>query len=345
LQNQAQFTEKQAQVSQAQESLDVSVQNTPLQEAEKLAQVQQAQEVLAAAQRKHQLAWGRAQKEGIEVKRYRDLAQQGGIAETQVVEAERKADESQLAQEEALAEINQARKRLMEQQNSYERLRQQHKSDRKQSQFRLGEQKNSLRSLAEAGKLALLDTQKQLQELEGQLSTLNSEIRQAETQIQDLSYQISQRTIRAPASGTLFQMPIKTIKDYVQPDQLVAQLAPAGSSLLLKAQIPIRDSGSLKVGLPVKLKFEAYQFQSYGIVPGRLVSISPSSRIVQTPEGQQEVFDLDIALEQTEVQSQGKRIALKAGQTATAEIIVRQRKVIDFLIDPFRQLQKSGLEL
>jgi hemolysin D len=345
LQNQAQFTEKQTQVSQAQESLDAGIQNIPLQEAEKLAQVQQAQELLAAAQRKYQLAKGRAQKEAKEVKRYRDLAQRGGIAQVLVIEVERKADESQLAQEEAVAEINQARKRLIEQQNSYERLRQQHKSDRKQSQFRLGEQQNGLRSLTETGKLALLDTKKQLQDLQGQLSTLNSEIHQTKTQIQDLTYQILQRTIRAPAKGTLFQMPIKTIKDYVQPDQLIAQLAPAGSSLLLKAQIPTQDSGSLKVGLPVKLKFDAYQFQRYGIISGQLIKISPSSRILQTPQGQQEVFDLDIVLNETAVQGRGKQIALKAGQTASAEVIVRQRRVIDFLMDPFRQLQKSGLEL
>jgi hemolysin D len=345
LQNQAQFTEKQAQVDQAQESLEAGTRNAPLQEAEKLAQVQQAEEAVGSAQQKYRLAQGRSRKEVMEVQRYRQLAQQGGIPQVQVVEAERKADESQQAEEQALAEIKQAQKRLKEQQSSYERVQQQAQSDRKQFQSRFGEQQNGLRRFQEAGKLTLLDTQKQIKDLEGQLTTLNSEIRQTQTQIQSLNRQIFQRTIRATANGTLFQMPIKTAKDYVQPDQLIAQLAPEGSSLVLKAQIPTQDSGSLKVGLPVKLKFDAYRFQNFGIIPGRLVKISPSSRVVQTPQGQVEVFDLDITLERTEVQSQGKRLPLTAGQTATAEVIVRQRRVIDFFIDPFRQLQSDGLKL
>jgi hemolysin D len=345
LQNQAQSTEKQAQVDQAQESMNVGNRNAPLQEAEKLAQVQQAEAAVSSAQQKYRLAQGRSSKEVLEVQRYQQLAKQGGIPQIQVVEAERKADEAQQAQEQALAEIKQAQKRLKEQQSSYERLQQQTQSDRKQFQSRFGEQQNGLRRFQEAGKLTLLDTQKQIKDLEGQLTTLNSEIRQSQTQVQSLNRQISQRTIRATANGTLFQMPIKTAKDYVQPDQLIAQLAPEGSSLVLKAQIPTQDSGSLKVGLPVKLKFDAYRFQNFGIIPGRLAKISPSSRVVQTSQGQVEVFDLDIVLERTEVQSQGKRLPLTAGQTATAEVIVRQRRVIDFFIDPFRQLQNDGLKL
>lgn len=345
LQNQAQFTEKQAQVDQAQESLEAGTRSAPLQKAEKLALFQQAEEAVSSAQQKYRLAQERSRKEVMEVQRYRQLAQQGGIPQVQVVEAERKADESRQAEEQALAEIKQAQKRLKEQQSSYERVQQQAQSDRKQFQSRFGEQQNGLRRFQEAGKLTLLDTQKQIKDLEGQLTTLNSEIRQTQTQIQSLNRQIFQRTIRATANGTLFQMPIKTAKDYVQPDQLIAQLAPEGSSLVLKAQIPTQDSGSLKVGLPVKLKFDAYRFQNFGIIPGRLVKISPSSRVVQTPQGQVEVFDLDIALERTEIQSQGKRLPLTAGQTATAEVIVRQRRVIDFFIDPFRQLQSDGLKL
>jgi HlyD family secretion protein len=33
------------------------------------------------------------------------------------------------------------------------------------------------------------------------------------------------------------------------------------------------------------------------------------------------------------------------GQTATAEIIVRQRHVIDFILDPFKKLQNGGIDL
>ena len=48
---------------------------------------------------------------------------------------------------------------------------------------------------------------------------------------------------------------------------------------------------------------------------------------------------------QTYIQSGNKRIALTPGQTATAEVIVRQRRIADFVLDPFKKLQKGGLKL
>ena len=36
------------------------------------------------------------------------------------------------------------------------------------------------------------------------------------------------------------------------------------------------ESGSLRTGLPVKLKFDAYPFQDYGVVTGELIKISPN---------------------------------------------------------------------
>jgi hemolysin D len=56
-------------------------------------------------------------------------------------------------------------------------------------------------------------------------------------------------------------------------------------------------------------------------------------------------FEIEVALEQPFVQVQGKAIALKAGQTATAEVIIRQKRVLDLFLDPFRQLGKNGLQL
>lgn len=345
MQNQAQALEKQAQIEQAQDNLDTARRNKPLQESEKYAQVEQAQQALEAAQRNYGLAKKQSQKEAIEVQRYRDLFQQNAIAEIQVVEAERKADASNQLVGQANAAVSQAEKRLKEQQNGYKRLQQTLQSDRSQFQSRLNEKQNNQRALAESGKLTLLEIQKQRQDLAGQIKVLNTEMAQTQTQIKSLTRQLQERTIVAPENGTLFQMPIKTAKTYLQTGQLVAQLAPQGSPLTLRAQMPSQNSGFLKVGQPVKLKFDAYPFQTYGIIPGRLVSISPNSKTLETPQGKVQVFEIEVSPDRTEIRGNGKLIALTAGQAATAEVIVRQRRVIDFLLDPFKQLQKDGLQL
>ncbi|NJL80846.1 MAG: hypothetical protein HC836_21060 [Richelia sp. RM2_1_2] len=82
-----------------------------------------------------------------------------------------------------------------------------------------------------------------------------------------------------------------------------------------------------------------------GSARGKLRWISPDSKVVENGQGKVEVFELEITLSQAYIPSGKKRITLTPGQTATAEVIVRQRRVIDFVLDPFKKLQKGGLEL
>ena len=65
----------------------------------------------------------------------------------------------------------------------------------------------------------------------------------------------------------------------------------------------------------------------------------------QTPQGNNESFELEITLKQPYVDNGEKRVYLTAGQTANAEVIIRQRRIIDFVLDPFKKLQKDGLEM
>jgi hemolysin D len=344
-QNQAQAAEKSAQLDQARQSLSANKTTTPFLVSEKLAQVNQAKQALNSAKTAAILAENKVQTDLAEVKRYHLLWQQGAIPEIKLVEVNGIAAGSQKLRSQAQAEIDLAKERLQEQQQSYQKLLQQSQSDRKQWEYKLREQEGNQQSLRRSGELAVLKGQEQLKNLDGQIASLQTEITQSQSQIQSLQRQIAQKVVRSPANGTIFQFPTTKPKAYLQTGQLVAQIAPQGSTLVLKAQIPNQNSGFLQVGMPVKLKFDAYPFQDYGVVPGHLRWKSPDSKKVESGQSQVEVFDLEITLEQTTIQAQNQRIVLTPGQTATAEVVMRQRRIIDFILDPFTQLQKGGLKL
>jgi HlyD family secretion protein len=97
--------------------------------------------------------------------------------------------------------------------------------------------------------------------------------------------------------------------------------------------------------MEVKLKFDAYPFQDYGVVEGKLIRKSPTSKVSETAQGKVTNFELEIELNQTCIPTKNQCLELKPGDTATAEVIVRRRKIIDFILDPFKKLQKGGLEL
>ena len=344
-QNKAQQLEKQAQIDQAKQNLQSLKNAFNLQSAEKQSQVDQARQELQHARTALELAEIAELKSKEELQRYVEAEAQGIISEIQVVEAESVRQEKKRLLEQALSDNEQADLRLSEQQSSYEKLIHEANSEIEQAQLRLQEQEESYQSLIHSGKIATLKSQEQLKELETQIGTLISQSEENQSQIDALEYQLAQRIVTAPEEGSIFQLPIQKNGAVVNPGDLIAEIAPQQAPLILKAQMTPPESGSLDVGMPVKLKFDAYPFQDYGIVEGKLVNISPTTKVIDTEEGKTESYELDVELDRNYIQAKNKRVALRPGQTATAEVIVRQRRLIDFVLEPFKKLHKDGLEL
>lgn len=344
-QNKSQELEKLAQVNQAQQNLDAKESTYNLQKLEKLALVDQAKQDINTTQAVHQLAQSRLERDAVEVERYRQLQNQGVVPRVKVVEIEKTAQESQELQEKAESDAKQAELRLKEETSRYQTIINQAKAEIEQAKLRLQEQRNSYKGVVEAGKLAVLKNQQQLKDVQTQITELRSLMAQNKSQILALKIQLQQRIVRAPVDGVIYDLPIEKPGAVVQVGQGIAQIAPKNSGYILKAQMPSQQSGFLKVGMPVKIKFDAYPFQDYGVVQGRVHWISPDSKVVETSQGNVEMFEVEVALDKPYIQAGNKRIIITPGQTATAEVIVRQRRVIDFMLDPFKKLEKGGLEL
>jgi hemolysin D len=344
-QNQAQQLEKLAQVEQARQNFDALKTVYNFQKEEKQAKVKQAQQALDSSKAAYELAEVRLKGAKEKVPRYKKAFQDGAMSLDRFNEAEQLTKENYKHLMRAQSDISQAKSSLEEQQSSYERTIRQAQSDIQQAQLRLKEQERSYQSLIHTGKLAALKTEEELKNLETQITSLNAEIAQSKSQITSLEFQLKQRVIKAPESGTIFQLSVQRPGAVVQPKDMIAEIAPQGIFLILKAQMATTESGSLRVGMPVKMKFDAYPFQDYGIVEGKLTQISPTSKVTETNQGAIATFDLEIELQQNCIQSANTCVALSPGQTATAEVIVRQRRIIDFVLDPFKKLQKGGLEL
>lgn len=344
-QNQSQELEKQAQIDQARQNL-IALKNTyELQKQEKIAQVNQAKQNLEHSKTASNLMQSSLTIAQREEERYRKIFQEGILAETNLVEKQEMVKEKQRFYEQSKSDIQLSKLRIAEQQSSYERVVKQDKADITQAQLRQNEQERSYQTLTKSGKLALLKIEEQQKNLETEMTTLAAEIAQTKRQIESLNIQLAQRELKAPVSGIVFQLPIQKAGAVVQPGNMIAEIAPLNSPFVIRAQMPTDESGSLRRGLPVKLKFDAYQFQDYGVVEGELIDISPTTTEIDTANGKVAAYNLEISLKQSCIKSGNKCILLRSGDTATAEVIIRQRRIIDFILDPFKQLQQGGLKL
>lgn len=343
--NQSQALEKQAQVNQAQQNLNGKQSTYNLQKLERQSLVSQAKQQIATFVNERQSAEVRLDIDKNQVERFSKLLKDGAVSISQIDSLKKDRQESKRVYQRAESDIKQAQLRLAEEENRYQTTMNQLESDIKQAKLRLAEQKSSYQSTVNTGKLALLKTSEQIKDLQRQINLNKSEIAQTLSQISSLNIQIKQRTVRSPIDGIVFELPVTKPGEVLQPGQRIARIAPKDSGFILKATMPVKETGFLKTGMPVKVKFDAYPFQEYGILSGKVSWISPDSKVESTIPGSAETYELRIALDKSYIENGDRRILLTPGQTAQAEVIVRQRRLIDFLLDPFKKLQKGGLEM
>jgi hemolysin D len=187
-----------------------------------------------------------------------------------------------------------------------------------------------------------LEALKQLQQLQIQATELQAGISETQALLERSQAELAQTTLVAPVDGAVSSLEISNVGEVLQPSQTVLEIAPADAPLVLSALLPTRDAGLVKPGMPVNMKFDAFPFQDYGIVTGEVLSISPDTKV---DDERGAAYKVNISLDTTQMQEGQDDIALNAGQTATAEIIVRQRRIISLLLDPIRKLQKDNISL
>ncbi len=141
--------------------------------------------------------------------------------------------------------------------------------------------------------------------------------------------------VRAPVSGIVTYIYSTQRGEKIKAEQPLLAIAPANAEKYLPIRIRDRDRGLLKEGQPVKLKFAAFPYQRYGHIDGILEYISPSA---ESSKDGSPFYTGHVKLLKKYVTYNQKKIELKYGMTAKAEIVVQKRRIIDLIIDPLKKL-------
>jgi RTX toxin transport system membrane fusion protein len=145
-------------------------------------------------------------------------------------------------------------------------------------------------------------------------------------------------TVRSPYEGVVISMDQRTAGSFVQQGQVLCQLAPKGSKP--RARMSLNETGlpKLAVAQRVRYFFEAFPYQRYGTVTGKVDWISPSA--VTTPEGSR--FVALGSLDSYEISSRtGQALPLRVGMRGDAHVIVGGRTLVEYAFEPIRQLRES----
>ncbi|MCE2434504.1 MAG: HlyD family type I secretion periplasmic adaptor subunit [Candidatus Latescibacteria bacterium] len=168
--------------------------------------------------------------------------------------------------------------------------------------------------------------------------TAHLRLEQARKRI-DRTLEAESDLILAPESGIVTQVMVNAIGQVISKGQPLVALAPASAPMVAEVMVLNKDVGLLKPGQLVKLKYDAYAFQNFGIKRGWLTSISPDAVI---DERMGPIFKGVVELEENTMHVQGYDKPLMFGMKGTAEVMTDRQSVLLMLLSPLRQLYESA---
>jgi multidrug resistance efflux pump len=105
---------------------------------------------------------------------------------------------------------------------------------------------------------------------EGELAAAGRDLRQ-------LELQRAEAVLRSPIDGVVVVGQIDA-GDVLEPGKPVMEIAPQ-DGYRFEAAILSEDVGHVQVGMPVRIKFDAYDYQKYGVMTGKVTYLSPDSHV------------------------------------------------------------------
>lgn len=241
---------------------------------------------------------------------------------------------------------------------------------RREQRQALLQQLQGLRGLAQEGYIPrnrLLENERLLAQLDGELGEAIGAIGHARQQVQELGwrerqqaeeyrrdlhqqqvdnrlrlgelasrlasaeFELAHTEVRAPVAGTLVGLAVFTPGGVIAPGQQLMEVVPRDAPLLVDARAPVELVDRLRPGLPVELLFAAFNQSSTPRVPGELVLVS-ADRLLdeQTREPYYQV--------RIRVSEDGARqlagLDIRPGMPVQAFVRTGERSLLNYLFKP-----------
>lgn len=135
--------------------------------------------------------------------------------------------------------------------------------------------------------------------------------------------------IKAPVSGTVQQFTGRYAGGSVQTGELLGYISP-DSGLVAECYVSPADIGYIRAGMPVKFQVDAFNYNSWGIVAGKVLTVDNDFMIVND----QPVFKVKCSFDHTALRlSNGVQGYLKKGMTMQCRFILARRGLLQLLYE------------
>ena len=217
-----------------------------------------------------------------------------------------------------------------------------------------------LEKLGDVSKVDILKLRKALNEALGMYNTAKNKFLQdasAELNKAQEEFEIQQQTlldreqivkhtdIVAPATGIVKSVKITTLGGVIRQGDEIMQILPTESDLVIEAKVRPSDMANLRVGLPAKIKLDAYDSSIFGSMNGIITYVSADALKEESRTGATNYYRVKLSINEQEVKRSNRAgdIEVRPGMTATIDIQTGQRSVLSYLFKPLTKTFTGAL--
>jgi multidrug resistance efflux pump len=171
------------------------------------------------------------------------------------------------------------------------------------------------------------------QELKIKRTLKQADVETERLDVAALELELQQAELRAPLSGVVTSAEVK-VGDVVQPGAVAAEIAEQ-RGFRFELSVRSEDVAEVKLGMPVKIKLEAFDFQKYGTLDGTVDFIAPDSAVQDGRPGASYLVRVQV---NGDTVGRGDLVGqVKLGMAGQAEVVTGEESVLALLFKRIRQ--------
>lgn len=185
---------------------------------------------------------------------------------------------------------------------------------------------------------------KYLQDASAELNKAQEDLNSQQQNLADREQLLQHTDIVAPATGIVKSIRVTTLGGVIRQGDEILQILPTESDLVIEAKLKPADMAYMKVGLPAKVKLDAYDYSIFGSMDGKVTYISADTLAEDTKTGPVTYYRVKVNISEKEFQGKNaKNIEVRPGMTATIDIKSGDRSVLSYLFKPITKTLNQSL--
>ncbi|MDB0059854.1 HlyD family type I secretion periplasmic adaptor subunit [Planktomarina sp.] len=173
------------------------------------------------------------------------------------------------------------------------------------------------------------------------LSTIEGEITDLTARIPALESRVERTSVRAPLDGVINQLNYVTADAYIRTGEVLLEMVPTGSDLIVETKIDPKDIGEIVLGQDVKISLTAYDASRYGRIDGDVLGISADA--ISDEQSGQQYYLVDVSIKSQLYESDGGEVTILPGMVASIDVLSGKRTILDYFWQPMAKAKGRAL--